>query len=154
MAKWLSDEDTDNIVQVILKWPLWKLFGWEQIRKEIKTKRMFPEVDEVWSRQQLQKYANIKNAFITKKKQVRVYQGRNQSKDSEDLPPRERLLQEQVATLKAKVLHLTDMIDGFHERFERHIYNAYAKGITRELLEMPLPLAAVEKKKKGGNHGR
>lgn len=146
MAKWLSDADGDKIVEAILSWPLWKPFGWEKIRQEIQTQKVFPELHEVWTRQQLQKYPNIKNAYRTKITQIRANKGRHRNKDVEDLPPRERAMKEQVEAYRAKVKHLTDMIDGFHEMFERHIYNASIKGMTREMLEMPLPMANEDKK--------
>lgn len=151
MAKWMSDVQVEEIVEIILKWPLWKDFGWEEIRQEIQIPLNFSNVSAVWSRQQLPKYDKIKNAFEVKKKQIREKKGQYRAKANEDLPPNERALKERVAYLEAKILNLTEENDRLHTKFERWQYNAQNNGMTEAMLEKPMS-APNEKVKKNKEH--
>ncbi|GFO53524.1 hypothetical protein GMSM_05310 [Geomonas sp. Red276] len=147
MARWISDSDTEKIVEVILKWPLWKDFGWEEIRLEIQTPLNFSNVSAVWSRQQLQKYPNVKSAYNVKKNQIRQNKSKYQRMVDEDLPPRERDLHERIKSLEAKVSHLETENDLLHEKFALWQYNAVNHGMTEAMLEKPMTAKNKEKKK-------
>lgn len=144
--KQMSDAEVEAIVELVVAWPLKKKFGWEEMREEIgpflKAKLQLEKEPKVLTRQQLCKYLSIKNAFEAKKKKVRI--GRQafkeiQSSDKRNLTPKELALTEQLEARDAKILELTQRNDSLHEKFERWVYNASAKGVSEEMLNQPLP---------------
>lgn len=146
-SKQLSDQNVTEIIKIITQWPLWRPFGWEELRGEIKVQFKFSDVSKVWTRQQLPKYPGIKDAYAAKKLQIRKHNG--QETGGEEMPPVERKLRERIAALETETQTLRAENDLFHERFERWLYNANVKGVRVEVLDLPLPSPSKKPKKKG-----
>lgn len=134
MAKHISDQDIDNIVGVLDYWPIDEKLTWDRLCKAIEE-----QLDVVPSptRQTLQKYARIKNAFDLCKKSPAAKLKISQNKKR--LPASLKIAQLRIEAIETKVNRLEKENSLLLEQFVVWQYNAYKYGISIEKLNETLP---------------
>lgn len=149
-SRHLTDLDIEKILEIIDAWPLNRnFFGWVELRKAIQRKFQFSSVDRVWSSVQLAKYPSIKSAYDSMKAKQRAE--KNSRHNEENLSPELRSAIRTIQMQENKIDRLETLVNRLYERFERWLYNARAKGLTEDELEMEIPVSErnqyVEKNK-------
>lgn len=134
MAQHLSDQDIENIVEVLDYWPLDEKLTWERLCKAIEEQL---ELVPAPTRQTLQKYVRIKNAFDLGKKSPAARRIASQNK--EKLPASLKIAQDRINTLEVKAERLAKENSMLLEQFVTWQYNAYKYGVSIEKLNEPLP---------------
>ncbi|MFU0505629.1 hypothetical protein [Pseudaminobacter sp. NGMCC 1.201702] len=122
----ISEEHVTEICELILEWrgPI----TWDQIVNE--AARVY---GHKWTRQGLNKYAQIKAAYhdkrVAEKSKLRIPRG--------DLAAFH--LNERVERQAIEIRRLTALISTYEELFIRYQYNAHCRGISPAELETALP---------------
>lgn len=133
MAQHLSDQDIENIVEILDYWPLDEKLTWERLCKAIEAQL---ELVPAPTRQTLQKYVRIKSAYHQGKKSpaTMIYISSNKSK----LPASLKIAQSKIDAMEAKVERLEKENSILLEQFVVWQYNAYKYGISIDKLNEPL----------------
>ena len=134
MAQHLSDQDIENIVEVLDYWPLDEKLTWERLCKAIEEQL---ELVPAPTRQTLQKYARIKNAYDLGKKSPTARLKISQKEQK--LPASLKIAQAKIEVMETKIARLEKENSLLLEQFVVWQYNAYKYGITIEKLNEPLP---------------
>ena len=133
MAQHLSDQDIENIVEVLDYWPLDGKLTWERLCKAIEEQL---ELVPAPTRQTLQKYARIKNAYDLGKKSPTARLKISQKEQK--LPASLKIAQAKIEAMETKIARLEKENSLLLEQFVVWQYNAYKYGVSIEKLNEPL----------------
>lgn len=133
MAQHLSDQDIENIVEVLDYWPLDGKLTWERLCKAIEDQL---ELVPAPTRQTLQKYARIKSAYDQGKKSPATRS--HISKNKPKLPASLKIAQSKIDAMEAKVERLEKENSMLLEQFVVWQYNAYKYDVSIDKLNEPL----------------
>lgn len=134
MAQHLTDQDIENIVEILDYWSPQEKLTWDRLCEAIEQQlELIPSP----TRQTLQKYVRIKNAFDLGKKSPAAR--RNASKNRDKFPPSLKIAQDRINKLEAKVNRLEKENSMLLEQFVTWQYNGYKYGVSIEKLNEPLP---------------
>ncbi|MBF7682597.1 hypothetical protein I2F27_04525 [Acinetobacter sp. B5B] len=133
MAQHLTDKDIENIVEILDYWPIDEKLTWDRLCKAIEIQLEFVPAP---TRQTLQKYARIKNAFDLGKKSptARLII----SKTQEKLPASLKIAQSRINALESKLDRLEKENSMLLEQFVVWQYNAHKYGVSMAKLNEPL----------------
>lgn len=133
MAQHLTDKDIENIVELLDYWPLDEKLTWEMLCKAIEVQL---ELVPAPTRQTLQKYVRIKNAYDQSKKPSKIASiKRNQT---QKLPASLKIAQTKIEALEAKNARLEKENAMLLEQFVAWQYNAHKYGLSIEKLNEPM----------------
>lgn len=133
MAHHLTDKDIERIVEILDYWSPNDKLTWDKLCNAIEQQL---ELIPAPTRQTLQKYTRIKNAFDLAKKSpaARLIISRAKAK----VPASLKIAQERIDTLESKTQRLEKENSMLLEQFVVWQYNAYKYGISIEKLNEPL----------------
>lgn len=127
----ITDEDVNEIVDMIRQWPKLEPFKWDFICKGSKSILGYEP-----TRQALNKKLAVKRAYAVKKEQLRF----EANKLSRVARPRSTLeAMERLVKLQEENDQLKGELNKMAEIANRFIYNAKIKGLTPEQLMRPMP---------------
>lgn len=133
MAQHLSDQDIEDIVQILNYWPLDEKLTWELLCKAIELQLDFKTSP---TRQTLQKFVRIKNAYKQVKKPSNLaLEGMSDNK----LPASLKIAKERITTLELEKSALKIENNQLLSQFEIWQYNAHKYGLSIDQLNEPLP---------------
>lgn len=133
MAQHLTDKDIENIVELLDYWPLDEKLTWERLCKAIELQL---ELVPAPTRQTLQKYARIKNAYDQCKKPSKYLNiNINQTRK---LPASLKIAQTKIEALEAKNARLEKENVMLLEQFVVWQYNAHKYGLSIAKLNEPM----------------
>ncbi|MFY6079547.1 hypothetical protein ACOUS3_07345 [Acinetobacter baumannii] len=133
MSKHLTDQDIENIVELLDYWPLDEKLTWELLCTAIEQQL---ELVPAPTRQTLQKFARIKNAYDLGKKSptaLKILKSKQQK-----LPASLKIAQVKIDALEAKNRRLEKENALLLEQFVVWQYNAHKYGISIDKLNEPL----------------
>ncbi len=126
-SKNLSDDDIEKIANILDGWS--GSLTWNKLIIEVKL-----WLKEEYTRQTLAKHTRIKTAYDLAKDRI---------SDETDIPSESpvevQLLQQENAKLEARNARLTRENQDLLAQFARWSYNSYAKGVSKNELNKPLP---------------
>ena len=126
-SKNLGDKEIEKIVGILDGWS--GKLTWEKLINEIHI-----HLNQDYTRQTLAKHTRIKSAYdLTKERSSDI------SKEPKQVSPEIAILQQKIERLEANNARLQRENQDLLAQFARWAYNAYAKGITKEELDQPLP---------------
>jgi len=126
-SKNLTDGDIEKIVEIFDGWS--GKLTWDDLISEVELR-----LKECYTRQTLAKHPRIKSAYDLTKKRI--------SSDPDtrsNSSPEIQVLEQIISKLEAKTARLNRENQDLLAQFARWSYNAYAKGISKEELDNPLP---------------
>lgn len=126
-SKNLNDNIIEKIVEILDGWS--GSLTWDNLIIEIEL-----HLKDKYTRQTLAKHTRIKSAFDLTKKRISD-EPETQSKGSVEI----QVLQQVITKLEAKNARLNRENQDLLAQFARWQYNSYAKGVTKEELDKPLP---------------
>ena len=133
MAKHVTDEDVKEIVEILDAWPLDEKLTWEKLCEVVGSQLEFEKPP---TRQTLQKFVRIKNAFLD----VKNYASEKYTvKKKKPLPASLKIAAKRIETLERQNERLEKENRQLLEQFVTWQYNAYRHGLKIEMLNMPLP---------------
>ena len=127
----LTDRDIEEICKIIDGWPDNVKLTWDALLRDI-DQRLYMS----WSRQSLDRYARIKNAFSLKKRNLR--RGPITTNDTNPMRADVRAALQRASRLQSENERLNLENNQLLEQFLRWQVNAEARGITVEILNQPL----------------
>ena len=127
----MTDEDILAVCQIIDGWSYDSTLTWNSLIQAIE-KRLLKS----WSRQALDRHDRIKSAFNLKKESLRKG---SPVANEEKLPADTRKALETINRLRSENERLTKENNDLMDMFRVWSYNANAKGLTEDVLNMPLP---------------
>ena len=129
MAQHLSNQDIENIVEVLDYWPIEEKLTWERLCKAIEGQL---ELVPAPTRQTLQKYVRIKSAYDQGKRSpaARLKTAQNRQK----LPASLKIAQAKIDAMEVKILRLEKENSMLLEQFVVWQYNAYKYGVNIDKL--------------------
>ena len=132
MAQHLTDQDIENIVELLDYWPVDQKLTWELLCKAIELQL---ELVPAPTRQTLQKYVRVKNAYdqCKKPKSTRV-----KSNPSQKLPASLKIAQTRIEALEVKNARLEKENAMLLEQFVVWQYNAHKYGLSIAKLNEPM----------------
>lgn len=132
MAKHLTDQNIENIVELLDYWPVDQKLTWELLCKAIELQLEFVPAP---TRQTLQKYVRIKNAYdqCKKPKATRVKYNPKQK-----LPASLKIAQTRIEALVVKNARLEKENAMLLEQFVVWQYNAHKYGLSITKLNEPM----------------
>ena len=133
MAQHLTDKDIENIVELLDYWSLDEKLTWERLCKAIELQLEFVPAP---TRQTLQKYARIKNAYDQSKKPSKALNV-NTNKTNK-LPASLKIAQTKIQALEAKNARLEKENAMLLEQFVVWQYNAHKYGLSIAKLNEPM----------------
>lgn len=134
MAQHLTDQDIENIVEILDYWSPKEKLTWDRLCNAIEQQlELIPSP----TRQTLQKYIRIKNAFDLGKKSPVARRIASENRDK--LPASLKIAQDRINKLEAKANRLAKENSMLLEQFVTWQYNAYKYGVSIEKLNEPLP---------------
>ena len=133
MAKHLSDNDIERVVELIDVWPD-KKFTWEALCEQFGSRYGFQP-----TRQTIQKYARIKQAYAAKKNEIK-----HGFKKATKTPPSLQVAGQRIARLEAENERLKRENMALLEQFKVWQYNCYLAGIGDHELNKHLPTVSRE----------
>lgn len=133
MAQHLTDKDIEDIVEVLDYWPIDEKLTWDRLCKAIEVQLEFVPAP---TRQTLQKYARIKNAFDLGKKSPT--ERLISSKTQEKLPASLKIAQGRINALESKLDRLETENSMLLEQFVVWQYNAHKYGLSIMQLNEPM----------------
>lgn len=133
MAQHLTDQDIENIVEILDYWSPNDKLTWDRLCDAIEQQL---ELIPAPTRQTLQKYARIKNAFDLGKKSPAARLITSRAK--EKVPASLKIAQARINTLETKIQRLERENSMLLEQFVVWQYNAYKYGVSIEKLNEPL----------------
>ena len=128
MAKHLSDKDIERVVELIDVWPD-KKFTWEALCGQFEGRYGFKP-----TRQTIQKYPRIKQAYSAKKDEIKMG-----FKKVTKTPPSLRVAGQRIERLEAENARIKRENMALLEQFKVWQYNAYLAGIGGDALNKTLP---------------
>ena len=134
MAHHLTDQDIESIVEILDYWSPSEKLTWDRLCNAIEQQL---DLTPAPTRQTLQKYARVKNAFDLGKKSPAARRIASQNK--EKLPASLKIAQDRINTLEVKAERLAKENSMLLEQFVTWQYNAYKYGVSIEKLNEPLP---------------
>ncbi|MDV8156927.1 hypothetical protein [Acinetobacter bereziniae] len=133
MAQHLTDKDIENIVELLDYWPLDEKLTWELLCKAIEVQLEFVPAP---TRQTLQKYVRIKNAYDQCKKPSKAANIKNNQ--TQKLPASLKIAQTKIEALEAKNARLEKENAMLLEQFVVWQYNAHKYGLSIDKLNEPM----------------
>ena len=133
MAQHLTDQDIENIVEILDYWSPNDKLTWDRLCNAIEQQL---ELIPAPTRQTLQKYARIKYAFDLVKKSPTARLRMSRAK--EKVPASLKIAQVRIDALESKTQRLEKENSMLLEQFVVWQYNAYKYGISIEKLNEPL----------------
>ena len=133
MAQHLTDQDIENIVEILDYWSPNDKLTWDRLCNAIEQQL---ELTPAPTRQTLQKYARIKNAFDLGKKSPTARLRMSRAK--EKVPASLKIAQVRIDALESQTQRLEKENSMLLEQFVVWQYNAYKYGISIEKLNEPL----------------
>lgn len=133
MAQHLTDQDIENIVELLDYWSLEEKLTWEKLCKTIEVQLEFVPAP---TRQTLQKYIRIKNAFDLGKKSPAARLKLSKIKDK--VPASLKIAQARIDALEAKNTRLEKENTMLLEQFVVWQYNAHKYGVSIDQLNEPM----------------
>lgn len=133
MAQHLTDKDIENIVELLDYWPLDEKLTWELLCKAIEVQLEFVPAP---TRQTLQKYVRIKNAYDQCKKPSKA--ANIKSNQTQKLPASLKIAQTKIEALEAKNARLEKENAMLLEQFVVWQYNAHKYGLSITKLNEPM----------------
>ncbi|RSN87034.1 hypothetical protein [Acinetobacter nosocomialis] len=133
MAQHLTDQNVQDIVEILDYWSPNEKLTWERLCKAIEVQL---ELVPAPTRQTLQKFARIKNAYDQGKKSpaaLKILKAKQQK-----LPASLKIAQVKIDGLETKIERLEKENSMLLEQFVIWQYNAYKYGISIEQLNEPL----------------
>jgi len=132
MAQHLTDQDIQNIVELLDYWPVDQKLTWELLCKAIELQLEFVPAP---TRQTLQKYVRIKNAYdqCKKPKATRV-----KCNPKQKLPASLKIAQTRIEALEVKNARLEKENAMLLEQFVVWQYNAHKYGLSIAKLNEPM----------------
>lgn len=132
MAQHLTDHDIENIVELLDYWPLDEKLTWERLCQAIELQL---ELVPAPTRQTLQKYVRVKNAYdqCKKPKSTQV-----KSNSAQKLPASLKIAQTKIEALEAKNARLEKENAMLLEQFVVWQYNAHKYGLSITKLNEPM----------------
>ncbi len=130
MAKHLTDNDIAGIVDILDDWPVDSKLTWDRLVEAVEQQFRFST-----TRQTLQKYRRIKNAFD----EVKALVSGTGTAKKQTLPPSLKVAAERIEKQEKKIQRLEQENQQLLEQFHVWLYNAHAAGINLEMLNAPLP---------------
>jgi hypothetical protein len=128
--KKISEEDKNNIVAVLRRWPKRDRLTWESLREAI-AKTVGASLDEVWSRQSLSDNKYIYDAFLVAKRRLK-------EKPAAPAVINEADAAQEISDLKSKLSELQLKYDRLLLRHTQLVYNVSLLEEGSHLLD-PLP---------------
>jgi len=129
MAKHVTDKDIEKIVSLIDQWDDETKFTWDSL-----CGLALRRYSITATRQTLQGYSRIKEAYNDKKVDLRA-NGKRKIKT----PPSLNIAAKRIATLEAENARLKKEQERVLAQFVVWQYNAYAHGVAMDQLNRPLP---------------
>lgn len=133
MSKHLTDQDIENIVELLDYWPLDEKLTWELLCTAIEQQL---ELVPAPTRQTLQKFVRIKNAYDQCKKPSKTVQAKINQRQK--LPASLKIAQTKIDALEAKNRRLENENALLLEQFVVWQYNAHKYGISIDKLNEPM----------------
>lgn len=133
MAQHLTDQDIDNIVEILDYWSPNEKLTWDRLCTAIEQQL---ELIPAPTRQTLQKYARIKNAFDLGKKSPAARLVISRAK--EKVPQSLKIAQARIEALESKLQRLEKENSMLLEQFVVWQYNAHKYGVSIDKLNEPL----------------
>ncbi|WP_213385328.1 hypothetical protein [Acinetobacter pittii] len=133
MSKHLTDQDIENIVELLDYWPLDEKLTWELLCTAIEQQL---ELVPAPTRQTLQKFVRIKNAYDQCKKPSKTAQAKINQRQK--LPASLKIAQTKIDALEAKNRRLEKENALLLEQFVVWQYNAYKYGVSIDKLNEPI----------------
>lgn len=133
MAQHLTDQDIENIVELLDYWSLEEKLTWEKLCRAIEVQL---ELVPSPTRQTLQKYVRIKNAFDLGKKSPDVRL--KNSKIKQKVPASLKIAQVRIDALDSKNIRLEKENSMLLEQFVMWQYNAHKYGLSITQLNEPM----------------
>ena len=133
MAQHLTDKDIENIVELLDYWSLDEKLTWERLCKAIELQL---ELVPAPTRQTLQKFERIKNAYDLGKKSpaaLKILKAKHQK-----LPASLKIAQVKIDALESKVERLEKENSKLLEQFVVWQYNSHKYGVSIEKLNEEL----------------
>lgn len=126
-SKNLTDADIEKIVDITDGWS--GKLTWDDLISEVELR-----LKERYTRQTLAKHTRIKSAYDAAQKRFQDT-GDKKKKNTIEYD----VLQQRLERLEAQNERLQRENQDLLSQFARWAYNAYAKGVTKKELDMPLP---------------
>lgn len=124
----LDDEKIEKIVQILDGWS--GKLTWSKLIDEI-----FLHLKNKYTRQTLAKHTRIKSAYDL------IKENKYDTKDSKTYSPAEvNVINQELEKVKAENRRLKKEKQDLLAQFARWTYNSYAKGISKDELDKPLPI--------------
>lgn len=133
MAQHLTDQNIEDIVEILDYWSPSEKLTWDRLCIAIEAQL---ELVPAPTRQTLQKYSRIKNAYDLGKKSPTARRILEQKKQK--LPASLKIAQEKIDALEFKNERLEKENSMLLEQFVVWQYNAYKYGVSIEKLNEPL----------------
>lgn len=133
MAQHLTDQNVQDIVEILDYWSPNEKLTWERLCKAIEVQL---ELVPAATRQTLQKFERIKNAYDLGKKSpaaLKILKAKQQK-----LPASLKIAQVKIEALEAKNARLEKENAMLLEQFVVWQYNAYKYGMSMERLSEPM----------------
>ena len=126
-SKNLGDTEIEKIVGILDGWS--GKLTWDKLLDEIQI-----HLKQHYTRQTLAKHTRIKSAYDLTKERISEV-----PKESTHVSPEVTILKQKIERLEAKNTRLQRENQDLLAQFARWAYNSYAKGVTKEDLDKPLP---------------
>lgn len=133
MAQHLTDQDIEDIVEILDYWSPTEKLTWDRLCNAIEAQL---ELVPAPTRQTLQRYSRIKSAYDLGKKSPTARRILEQKKQK--LPASLKIAQERIDTLESKNARLEKENSMLLEQFVVWQYNAYKYGVSIDKLNEPL----------------
>lgn len=133
MAQHLTDQNVQDIVEILDYWSPSEKLTWEKLCKAIEVQL---ELIPAPTRQTLQKFARIKNAYDLGKKSpiaLKILKEKEQK-----LPASLKIAQARIDALESKLERLEKENSKLLEQFVVWQYNAYKYGVSIDQLSEPM----------------
>jgi hypothetical protein len=130
MAKHLTDDDINNIVEYLDEWDLTIRLTWDKLCKDL-----HKSLGINHTRQTLQKYSRIKEAY----KSVKEHTSGKKPRKKRVLPSSLAVAATKIEKLKRENQRLNKENDRLLEQFLVWQYNAHIHGMKLAQLNQPLP---------------
>lgn len=127
-SKNLNDDDIEKIVGILDGWS--EKLTWDNFIDEVED-----QLKNRYTRQTLAKHARIKSAFDLTKKRISELENNKSTS-----PVEIEVLLQQLERVKAQNTRLEKENQNLLAQFSRWSYNSYAKGVTEDELDKPLPM--------------
>lgn len=129
MARHLTDNDINNIVEILDSWPTESKLSWDRLVDAVACEYRYST-----TRQTLQKQVRIKKAFDEVKKLL----SGNLSNKKKSVPPSLRIAADRLEKKEREIARLKSENQALLEQFQVWLYNANKHEITIEQLSEPI----------------